>query len=418
MMGYANRALRRMNFSHNPLLVFLSVLVAIQASYVGLSLAQHIPGAFALNRRLLIAGAAFSLAIGIWGMHFIGMLAIKAQFTLEYDVQPTLVSFLVCGLVTGTAIYLASLRALRMLVVAAAVMGLGIAAMHYIGMLAIHGSAHLDHDPLFVLASMAIAVAASGLALWLAFAAQKRPSLPLCATVLGCAISGMHYTAMAGTSLHLLGQLSGPASAVISTDLLAGIVSIVAFSISGLFMLTLIPDRNDVRDWESAFRAANAIIPPVSPASEHIPEIIATQLSAPAFSLVNQAAASAQLATLPPVTLPIEKQGNRFHIAAAQIVSVHANAHYTYVFNGHEDFFCQMSITEIDARLPKEWFFRTHRSYIVNLAHVMQVRKMADAGIAELDSPLRRTVPVSRSRVAALRQELAAFQVSLPAKQP
>ncbi|MBV6651663.1 MAG: LytTR family transcriptional regulator, partial [Hoeflea sp.] len=64
-----------MSSSHNFYLVALSIAVAIQASYVGLSLALRIPGAFALNRRLPIAGSAITLAVGIWSMHFIGMLS-------------------------------------------------------------------------------------------------------------------------------------------------------------------------------------------------------------------------------------------------------------------------------------------------------------------------------------------------------
>lgn len=98
------------SFSYNPILVALSVLVAIQVGYVGISLAIFIPGAFANRRRLLIAGSATTLAVGIWSMHFIGMLAITTAITIDYAVLPTLLSFFVCGLVTGIAIYLASLR--------------------------------------------------------------------------------------------------------------------------------------------------------------------------------------------------------------------------------------------------------------------------------------------------------------------
>ncbi|MBV1701453.1 MAG: LytTR family transcriptional regulator DNA-binding domain-containing protein [Hyphomicrobiales bacterium] len=398
-----------MNFDYNPFLVVLSVLVAVQASYVGLSLAMHISGAFALNRRLLIAGSAFSLAVGIWSMHFIGMLAIKTAFNLNYDVLLTLISFLVCVLVTGAAIYLASLRARRMLVIAAVVMGLGISAMHYIGMAAVHGSAHMSHDPAYIVVSIGIAIAASGLALWLAFAAQARPSLLLCAGVLGCAISGMHYVAMAGTSLHQMQGMSttGPA---ISAGFLAVIVSIVAFSVSGLFMLTLIPDTHDEREMEISGKPISG-----TPAFLH-----ASQGSAPAQAAQPQTpvrpepSGAADEPALAFITLPVEKQGNRFHIELAQIVSVHANAHYTYLFNGREDLFCPLSMTTIVARLPRSSFFRTHRSYVVNLAHVIQVRKAADAGIAELDTPIRRTVPVSRTRVAVLRQELAEFQAARP----
>ena len=77
-------------------------------------------------------------------------------------------------------------------------MGGGIATMHYIGMTALHASAHMNHDPGFVAASVVIAIATSGLALWLASGRGGRPPLLLSATALGIAIAGMHYTAMAG----------------------------------------------------------------------------------------------------------------------------------------------------------------------------------------------------------------------------
>ena len=115
-----------MQFSYNPFLVLLSVVVAMQASYVGLSLALNISGAFALRRRLLIAGAAITLAVGIWSMHFVGMLALIIDGTINYAVLPTLLSFLLCVLVMGIAIHLASLRSQKTLIIAALVMGLGI----------------------------------------------------------------------------------------------------------------------------------------------------------------------------------------------------------------------------------------------------------------------------------------------------
>ncbi|WP_259257058.1 MULTISPECIES: MHYT domain-containing protein [Bradyrhizobium] len=64
-----------MAFGHDPFLVVLSVLIAVQASYVSLSLSSDVETSFGLQRRLLLGGAASSLAIGIWGMHFVGMLA-------------------------------------------------------------------------------------------------------------------------------------------------------------------------------------------------------------------------------------------------------------------------------------------------------------------------------------------------------
>ncbi len=89
---------------HNLYLVALSIVVAIQASYVGLNLALRISGAFALNRRLLIAASAITLAVGIWSMHFIGMLSMGMASQVDYLVLPTLLSLLLCVLVTGIAV--------------------------------------------------------------------------------------------------------------------------------------------------------------------------------------------------------------------------------------------------------------------------------------------------------------------------
>ena len=69
-----------------------------------------------------------------------------------------------------------------------------------------------------------------------------------------------------------------------------------------------------------------------------------------------------------------------------------------------------MSISDIAARLPEAIFPRIHRSYIVNLSFVVRIKKAGDSGVAELDTPVRRTVPVSRSRLTAFRAELAAFR--------
>jgi NO-binding membrane sensor protein with MHYT domain len=384
-----------MAMHHNFYLVALSVIVAIQASYVGLYLALRISGAFALNRRLLIAASAMTLAVGIWGMHFIGMLSMGMAAEVDYLVLPTLLSFLLCVLVTGIAIFMASLRSPHLLTIAAGVMGLGIATMHYVGMIALNSSARMTYEPAYVVISFVIAVTVSGLALWLAFSADRRPPLFLCATFLGCAVSGMHYTAMEGTTFDFSLAAQSPSTSFMSSDTLAVIVSVVAFAISGIFMLTLVPKRlaesKDHADSKTGEDNADDF-------TDAVPDRSADAI---ANTLINGVSAN---------LLPIEKNGNRFHIAASEVISVHANAHYTYVFNGRDDLFCTLSITEIFERLPKPVFYRTHRSYIVNLAHVGQVKKSGDAAVAELNSPVRRTVPISRARVADLRQELAAHQ--------
>jgi NO-binding membrane sensor protein with MHYT domain len=118
------------------------------------------------------------------------LLVFRSRWTTWF---PTLLSFLVCVIVVGAAVFAASagpLTATR-LATSAVFMGGGIALMHYIGMSALHASAHLTHAPGFVAASVVFAVAASGLALWLAGGRSGRPPLLLSAAALGVAIAGM-----------------------------------------------------------------------------------------------------------------------------------------------------------------------------------------------------------------------------------
>src|SRR5262245_39210240 len=218
-----------MPVTHEPWLVALSLVVAIQGAYVGLSLAVQVGGTVGIRRRSLLAGAALSLGVAIWSMHFVAMLAARLPFPVDYLVLPTLLSFLVCVLVVGAAVFAVSAGPLTTvrLVAAAVFMGLGIVSMHYVGMSALHDSAHMTHGLYLVAASVAIAIATSGVALRLATRSGRFP-LFLSAIALGIAIAGMHYTAMAAVTIY-------PHVAVVSTaptlsiDLLAIVVAIVAF---------------------------------------------------------------------------------------------------------------------------------------------------------------------------------------------
>src|SRR5262245_11111169 len=249
-----------MPVTHEPWLVALSLIVAIQGAYVGLTLARQVGEAIGLRRRLLLAAAAVSLAVGIWAMHFVAMLAARLPSPVDYLVFPTLLSFLVCVIVVGVAVFAGSAGPLTpgRLAASAIFSGGGIATMHYIGMSALHASAHLEHRMTVVAASVAIAIGASGLALWLADRRGRRPPLLMSAVAFGIAIAGMHYTAMAGLKIfpHASPISGAPA---LSTDLLAIVVAIVAFLMSAVFLLLLVPDRSTV--------AAADAQPAASPAS-------------------------------------------------------------------------------------------------------------------------------------------------------
>src|SRR5260221_12723400 len=89
--------------AQEPWLVLLSLAVAIQGAYVGLSLAVQVRDSVGMRRRLLLAAAAVPLAGAIWSMHFLAMLAVRLPFAIDYLVFPTRLSFLLCAILLGPA---------------------------------------------------------------------------------------------------------------------------------------------------------------------------------------------------------------------------------------------------------------------------------------------------------------------------
>jgi diguanylate cyclase len=342
-----------MQVAYEPWLVLLSIVMAIQGAYVGFTLAVQLGDAVGMRRRVLLAGAAFSLAVASWTMHFVGMLAARSPFPVDYLVFPTLLSFLVCVLVVGIAVFAISSGPLSLarLIFSACLMGTGIFSMHYIGMTALHASVHMEHARPFVAASWVIAVAASGLALWLATGRVGRPPIVLSAVAFGIAVSGMHYTAMAGmTTFPMAMSLSG--APALSTDLLAIVVGVVAFCVSGIFLLVLVPDRSQ----EQRLAQGTAVYPDVPAAPAFASGGIGNQAQ---FGRGTYAPLGGAGGPPPRIArhLPIERDGATHFIAVEDVVAVHANAHYTYVFNGTLKLFCPLAIGEVESRLDKTGSF-------------------------------------------------------------
>jgi NO-binding membrane sensor protein with MHYT domain len=394
-------------------LVLLSIVMAIQGAYVGLSLAVQIADATGIRRRLLLAGATASLAVAIWTMHFVGMLAVRLPFQVDYLVMPTLLSFLTCAIVVGAAVYATSSGPLTLLrlTLSSCLMGGGIFTMHYIGMSALDASTFMVHDPVHVASSMAIAIAASGLALWLATGRGGRPPLILSAIVFGIAVSGMHYTAMTGVTLYPY-VTSSPGAPSLSTDLLAIIVAVVAFCISGIFLLLLLPDTSRSTQRSVAVPGGGSI----TATTEEIPAAPSTvpasgEGDSPEFGRGTYAPLGG--AGAPPRRfarhLPIERDGGTHFVAVDDVVAVHANAHYTYIFDGNDKLFCPLAIGDVESRLDNTRFVRVHRSHIVNIGRVVGYKRSGDNELVEMAAAHHYVVPVSRSRIGSLKSRVAAL---------
>lgn len=394
-----------MSVSHELWLVVLSIVVAIQGAYVGLSLVLRLNGSGINFRKRLLAGGALSLAVAIWSMHFVGMLAMRESERIAFLLVPTVVSFFVCVFVVGLAIFIASTspKSQTVLALAATVMGVGIVTMHFIGMLALHGNMRMEHDPWFVMASVAVGIFASHLAVRLAFAVTP-PPLGLASVALGLAIAGMHYTAMGGTTLY--SSSVDPAAAMLSRDVLAVLVSLVAFLISGFFFLALVPDTPALRAGIAEKAAAESPLQPssVSPSGGDgapAPAAIAAQAQAGSGSGTGGSAGGGSVNAL-----PVIKEGETIYLPVGRVVAVRADAHYTNIFDGAQSYFCGLSISDVEAKLDTEDFMRVHRSYIVSMRNVASIKKTGDGGIAKLSGEVPYSLPVSRRKLSELKARL------------
>ena len=406
-----------MPVTYEAWLVLLSIVMAIQGAYVALSLSLQIGGATGTRRRLLLAGATVSFAVAIWTMHFVGMLAVRLPFQVDYLVLPTLLSFLVCAIVVGGAVYATSSGPLTLLrlTLSSCLMGGGIFAMHYLGMSALDASTHMIHNPIYVAASMAIAIAASGLALWLATGRAWRAPLILSAAAFGMAISGMHYTAMTGVTLYPFVTAASAAPAL-STDLLAIVVAVVAFCVSGIFFLLLLPDSARVEQQVLAVATAGPAAQAGDGAVAALPAAgsetaASVELGRGGYGPLGGAGSPRRFAR----HLPIERDGKTHFLAVEQVVAVHANAHYTYIFDGNDKLFCPLAIGDVESRLDDRHFVRVHRSHIVNITRVVGYRRSGDNELVEMAGATPSLVPVSRSRIGSLKSRVASLSGHDPA---
>ncbi|MGW2523445.1 MHYT domain-containing protein [Streptomyces sp. NPDC001617] len=156
----------------------------------------------------LALGAA-SIGCGIWTMHFVAMLGFQVkQSGIRYSASLTLLSLAVAILVVGIGVFIVGYRGAGTftLGVAGVITGLGVAAMHYLGMAAMKVNGDIQYDTLTVLLSVVIAIVAATAALWAAVTVRGFLTSLGASLVMGVAVSGMHYTAMAAVSVHVHGS--------------------------------------------------------------------------------------------------------------------------------------------------------------------------------------------------------------------
>jgi len=364
-----------LDYTHNPWLVFASLLVALMAGFTGLSLTKGLSERSVVHKKILVALAALSLGGGIWSMHFVAMLGLQLPILFYYDPTITLASALVAILVVGLALLILHFwkRTRSTLILSGVIVGLGVLAMHYIGM------AGLEYcQALYTPLGLALAVTSSCVlnvaAFMIAYGKRTDRNIIAGTLVFGSAVVSVHFIAVSGTSFTAVVSVveAGP---LISNEIMAIGVVLTSFVLCGAFLLTgitfLSPSDTDAR--------RDGELPEVS----DVPNI------APAVTRV-----------------PYEQEGRTQFVNTDEIAVIHAEGHYTSLYTATGKLFCHWSITEAEKRLSPGPFLKTHRSYLINPAFVSSFERLKDNGVCHFNVTKLERVPVSRSRLSIVRSTL------------
>ncbi len=227
-----------------------SIVIAVAASYAALDLAGRVTAAHGQARLAWLTGGAIAMGIGIWAMHFKGMLAFCLPVSVEYHWPTVLASLLVAILASAVALYATSRQKMGLVdgLTGSIIMGGGIAGMHYIGLAAMRLPAITRFSPLLVSLSIFLAILFSLVALLMAFDLREETRWTAMrrlgsALVMGAAISAMHYTGMAAATFMPSAVPPSLSHAVSISPLGNNGIVIVTFLVLGAAILTSSVDR-------------------------------------------------------------------------------------------------------------------------------------------------------------------------------
>ena len=250
--------------SYNYYLVSLSILIAIFASFAALDLAARTTAASGRFRLAWLVGGATAMGIGIWSMHFIGMLAFSLPIPVLYDWPTVLLSLIAAIFASAVALFIVSRRKMGwpQALLGSLIMGGGIAAMHYIGMAAMRLAAMCSYNPWLLTLSVVVAIVISLIALWITFRLREENQASFvwksaAAIVMGSAIASMHYTGMAAARFMPSSILPVTTNAVGISALGIAAVSAVTLLVLAVAVLTSAVERQfsiQKLDAENKFR--------------------------------------------------------------------------------------------------------------------------------------------------------------------
>jgi NO-binding membrane sensor protein with MHYT domain len=249
------------NFSEGLLNPLFGYAMSCLGAFLGLRcviLARAYEGA-ARARWLTLAAVSIG-AVGIWAMHFIAMLGFSVPGEpILYNVPMTIGSMLLAVAVVGAGLFIVGFGdgGWPRLLAGGVIIGVGVAAMHYMGMGAMSMPGSMSYSAPLVALSVLIAIVAGTAALWIGTWVRSMAATFGAALVMGIAVTGMHYTGMA--ALHVKGgsmpsmavqqvsgisDVSGAAAATFLIPLLL-VISLATFLLT--LSISMTPSEDEIR---------------------------------------------------------------------------------------------------------------------------------------------------------------------------
>jgi len=239
------------HFDHGWITPAVSYVLSVLGSTLGLVCAVRLRGAQGRGERiwwLILASVALG-GTAIWSMHFVAMTGFSVVGTpIRYNIGLTVASAIIAVVAVAIGVAIVSFgeryQNVR-LIIGGVVAGLGIVAMHYLGMAAMRLNGDISYSMTRVGLSIGIAVVAATVALWLSITVQKPLVIFLSALVMGVAVNGMHFTGMSAMSV-MEHSPQGNLAGATASSMLVPIGLAVVFALIGLvYALMAAPNEED-----------------------------------------------------------------------------------------------------------------------------------------------------------------------------
>ncbi|MEP2890559.1 MHYT domain-containing protein [Tateyamaria sp.] len=371
-----------LNVHHSGFLIAMSCVVALVAGFTGLSLTRDLSEKPMFQKKVSVALAAVALGGGIWAMHFVAMLGLQMPILFFYDAAITLVSALSAILIVGAALILMhfTARTPTIITLAGGIVGIGILVMHYIGMAGLE-MCRAVYTPTGVIFSSIVAIGLCILAFWVAYGQRTNRNIVLGTFCFAIAVASVHFLAMAGTNFVAEPDVAEFGPSMSNETLALGVIffSFVIFGACLWVSVTYLVTPRTAKN--SAIKAPEK--------SHHIPTT--------------------------DVQVPCERDGTKVFVRSSDVLFVRADGHYTQVYTQDERLFCAWPVTEASKRLLPSGFLQTHRSYLVNPGRIARFERTKDKGRCIFDGTDMPPAPVSRSKLKAIQDALAAQASALRA---